>query len=397
MAMARSCGKVALGCVLALAWLSMAPATSAAPLCETQTQRPPSDIVVPLGDADNPELPPTAIKLLPGETLCVTGELDSAGELVRLRLLTAGEKSVAPVVELRFERAASAQLSVRHLSGKWLFYRAARLTTAQNLALGTHTANVAPGQTAMEHWGLNVRTLLLYSLRFGDEPMSLSEILRGRRTRDTEKTNVSVTLGAWGGERALHLENLDRALGRDGFAPLPRVVIAGGVDADFTLGRARVGFTFGVSGQTTRQHANGKELTTWLPEWAFTAGFAVLRYQQLHVFLSTGIGVANLHVDRPAGSSVFPDVRAGEADRVQFVALEAPLDVGAEYFVPFARASPSEKWLLQFGVRLGWQAQLGSGFWQTAAKEGREIAGPAVNLSGPRARLILGIGAQNGW
>ncbi len=300
--MARSRGKVALGWVLALTWLSMATATSAAPICETQTQRPLSDIVVPLGDADSPELPPTAIKLLPGD-----------------------------------------------------------------------------------------------SLRFGDEPMSLSEILRGRRTRNTKKTNVSVTLGAWGGERALHLENLDRALGRDGFAPLPRVVIVGGIDADFTLGRARVGFTFGVGGQTTRQHANGKELTTRLPEWAFTAGFDVLRYQQLHVFLSTGIGVATLYVDRPAGSSVFPDVRAGEGDAVQFVALEAPVDVGAEYFVPFGRASPSEKWLLQFGVRLGWQAQLGSGSWQTAAKEGREITGPGVDLSGPRARLIFGIGAQNGW
>jgi hypothetical protein len=74
-----------------------------------------------------------------------------------------------------------------------------------------------------------------------------------------------------------------------------------------------------------------------------------------------------------------------------------PLDVGTDYFVPFGRASATEHWILQFGMRLGWMQQFGEGSWTTDDDEGRDLVGPDVDLSGPRFRLVVGIGAQNGW
>ena len=56
-----------------------------------------------------------------------------------------------------------------------------------------------------------------------------------------------------------------------------------------------------------------------------------------------------------------------EGERVKFSALEVPFEIGTDYFVPFARASGSEKWMLQFGVRGGWMQQFGSGGWETDA------------------------------
>jgi hypothetical protein len=123
----------------------------------------------------------------------------------------------------------------------------------------------------------------------------------------------------------------------------------------------------------------------------------VIRYHQFHVFLSTGIGVGTLDVDHPQGNSVFPDLNPWEGKRVEFEAWEVPFEIGTDYFVPFGRASTSEKWLLQWGVRAGWIEQISRGGWQTTEKSPRDLVGPPVDLSGMRARLVLGFGVQNGW
>jgi len=54
--------------------------------------------------------------------------------------------------------------------------------------------------------------------------------------------------------------------------------------------------------------------------------------------------------------------------------------------------------VLSFGARLGWFQQFGSGGWETDdEKKSRDLPGPSVDLSGPRGRLVIGFGAQNGW
>lgn len=370
----------------------------AAPACETVTERPLDEIVVPFGDADHPKLPRQAVKLLPGETLCLTGKLDSAGDLQALRVLESAEHGSGLWIELQLKRGEHTSLYVRHSGKGYLYYDALQLVTEQDIAFPTRALPVGPGMLGAETWDHGVRKLVLYEFRLGAAPARWTPERDRPRRRDSSRLNASVTFGFWGGERSVKLDALSRGLGRDGYYPLQRNNVVGGFDLDFTFGRVRFGTGLGAGGRTTHQRGTDKELSTWMSEIFFTAGFDVLRFEQLHVFLGTGIGGAQLYVDRSEPSTLFPDVKPWEGERVSFSALEVPFELGTDYFVPFARASGSEKWMLQIGTRVGWMQQFGSGGWETdAEKNSRDLPGPSVDLSGPRARLVLGIGAQNGW
>jgi hypothetical protein len=405
MVMARQRGTVgwcvAVACALLFALQArVALADDAA--CATQTARSTAEIVVPFGDAEHPRLPVQAVKLVPGESLCLTGDLDESGDLQHLRLAEPGGEGSAPVIQVQLERAEATRLTVSHSSKSWLYYETLELVTEQDVALATSSEPVEPGQRTLHTWNHGVRKLLLFGFRFGAAPRTRGSDLTGqreahKRVRDTSKLNMSAIFGFWGGERRVKLGELERGLARDGYAPFRQVSVIGGLDLDFTLGRVRFGLGLGAGGRTTRQRSTGNELATWLSEGAFTAGFDLLSYEQLRVFVASGFGFASLYVDHPEGSSVFPDVRPWEGDRVEYSLLEIPFDVGTDYFVPFGRASATERWVVQFGVRVGWQQQLGQGDWKTDEKNGRDLAGPALDLSGPRARLVLGFGAQNGW
>jgi hypothetical protein len=370
----------------------------AAPACQSVTERRLDEIVVPFGDPDLPKLPPQAIKLLPGETLCLTGKVDSSGDLQELRALSTVELDTGLWIELQLRRGEQTSLLVRHSGKSYLYYDALQLVTEQDVAFPARALPVGPGMLGAETWDHGVRKLVLYGFRLGAAPQRWVPGQDRPRRRNTSRTNASVTFGFWGGERSANFDELSRALGRDAYYPLQRNNVVGGFDLDFTFGRVRVGVGLGAGGRTTYQRKTERELSTWMSEIFFTAGFDVLRFEQFHVFLGTGIGSSLFYVDRPEGSTLFPDVQPWEGDRVKFSALEMPFEIGTDYFVPFARASGSEKWLLQLGVRAGWIEQFGSGGWETdAEKKPRDLPGPAVDLSGPRARLVLGIGAQNGW
>lgn len=400
--MARQRGT--LGCRAAIgAWLlgwplaAQAQVVAAAPACETRTLRQPEEIIVPFGDADHPELPRQALKIVPGESLCLTGTLDNAGDLVNLELVVPGASSRGPMIEVQLERGKYTVLRTRNTGKGWLYYDALRLETEQDVALPGDASPVAPGLLNTDTWNPSVRKFVLFGFRFGSAPVRTEAPGRHRR-RDASRMNASVTFGFWGGERSLKLNELNRALGRDAIYPLQRNTVVGGFDLDFTFGRVRVGTGLGAGGRTTYQRGSDQEISTWMSEIFFTAGFDVLRFEQLHVFLGTGIGGAQLYVDRPKKSRLFADVQPWEGERVSFSALEVPFEIGSDYFVPFAQASGSEKWMLQFGVRAGWMQQFGAGGWETEAeKNPRDLLGPSVDLSGPRARLVFGLGAQNGW
>ena len=390
---------------LALAWLSSARVVRAGDdeLCETVTERSAAEIIVPFGDAEHPELPPQAVRLLAGEAVCLTGDLDAQGRLTNLRLLGPDEQRSGTTLALALERGSTTELLVSHSSQKWLSYRAASIVTAQDIALPTTTTlSVGPGLQAVEVWDRRVHKLLVYGFQLGPPPATVAElrtqVAASRRQRDASKLNLSATLGFWGGERSLRLGALEQALARQGFAPFDRVAIEGGLDLDVTVWRARAGISVGAGGRRSTVHRlSGDELSTWMSEVTFNVGFDVVSHRQFRAFVATGIGVGALSVDRPPGSSVFPDIERSAADRAKFEAGMLPFDVGAEYFFPFARASTSEKWMLQLGTRLGWMEQVGHGAWKTHEQNGRDLQGPPVDLSGFRARLLIGIGAQNGW
>lgn len=402
MAMVRqrgTSGRRAAACAAAAALLCLlSKAALAAPACETVTERPLDEIVVPFGDADHPWLPRQAVKVLPGETLCLTGKVDSSGDLQELRMLASAEQGSGLWIELQLKRGERTSLYVSHSGKGFLYYDAFQLVTEQDLAFRTRALPVGPGLVGAEMWDHGVRKLMLHGFRLGAAPAPWTPGRERERGRNASRLNASVTFGFWGGERSAKLDELNHALGRDAYYPLQQNHVVGGFDLDFTFGRVRAGVGLGAGGRTTYQRATERELSTWMSEIFVTAGFDVLSFRQLHVFLGTGLGSGQLYVDRPNSSRLFPDVQPWEGERVKFSALEVPFELGTDYFVPFARASGSEKWMLQFGVRGGWVQQFGGGGWETDAdKKPRDLPGPAVDLSGPRARLVLGIGAQNGW
>jgi hypothetical protein len=396
--MVKGYSGLGLGLLLAGAGVST-PAAAADELCEMVTARSAAEIIVPFGDAEHPLMPTQAVKLVPGESVCLSGDVDSSGRLSNLRFATPGEATPSqPRIAVALEQGHTTQLLISHSSQKWLYYGAAVVVTPQDLALLSSVVAVGPGMQGLEDWDKGVRKLLLFDFRFGPAPQVAEHRTQvsATRARDTSKTNLSATFGFWGGERTLRLGALEQALARDGFGALDHVGIQGGLDLDFTFWRVRAGVGLGAGGRSTQQRLTGSELSTWMSEVTFHAGFDLISHRQFHAFVTGGIGVADLYVDRPQSSRVFAGPR-GDDNRAKFQVGTAPVDVGAEYFLPFARASASEKWLLQIGTRLGWVEQLGGGAWTTADQNGPDLRGPAVDLSGLRARLVIGIGAQNGW
>lgn len=381
--------------------LASRPASGAEDLdCRTISERARSKVVVPFGDSDSPRLPEQAIRIVPGEVLCLTGTRKASGELGALRLVDRSEGSHGPVIRLEMTRAGGTELRVSHSSSQWLEYRALMVVTRQDVSLPTSTLPVAPGVSAIEQWTRGVRELLLYGFRLHEQPQHLphSRVPLPRNRRDTHVTNASVTFGFWGGERGARFGGLNDALVRDGFSPLPFAGVEGGLDLDFTVGRVRAGITLGAGGRSSKHRDTGAEISAWLSEVGFTAGFDVIRYEQLSAFVSSGILFGHLSVDaRAEGSTLFPDLKEWEGERVNFSHTEWPLDVGTDYLIPLGRASGTEQWVLQFGARVGWLRQLGGGWETDRERDSRDIGGPPVDLSGPRARLVLGIGAQNGW
>ena len=363
--------------------------------CATRTGRDAEKIVIPLADSESPGLPDQAVRIAPGEVLCLTGTRTATGELDALRLVERAENANGPVVRLEMTRAAGSELRVRHSSPEWLEYRALIVVTQQEIAAPTTTLPVAPGVEAVELWTRGVRQLLLYGFRLRG-PQQPAEHDRTRRNVAT--LNASVTFGFWGGERGVRLGGLNDALARDGFTPLPYAGAEGGLDLDFTFGRVRTGISFGAGGRTSKHRDTGAELSTWLSEVGFTAGLDAVRYDQLSAFVSSGVLFGNLYVDaRAKGSTLFPDLKEWEGERVVFSHTALPLDVGTDYLLPLGRASPNEQWVLQFGMRVGWLWQLDGSWGTDRGADSRGIGGPPVDVTGPRARLVLGIGAQNGW
>jgi hypothetical protein len=380
--------------VFAVAFFSRAPFARAFE-CETRTERPPEEIVVPLGDDESGRLA-QAIKLQQGESVCITGTVDPWGMMIDLRVVPSAQGVSTPVVELRLERGDQDRLLVRHSGQNWLEYLGYAVRTQQNRAFRMSASPVGPGAANVETWTSGVDELWLAGLTFGSNPAHRAQRRRGRNPK---VLNASVTFGFWGGERGIDFASLNGVLTRDGFAPLPYSRVMGGLDLDFTIGRVRGGVALGAGGSTVQHGESGAELSTWLSEIGFTLGYDFARYEQLHAFLSTGILVEDFYVERAPGLTAFPDVKPWEGDRIAFSAFSAPIEIGSDYFIPLGRASSNEFWIFQLGTRLGWIEQLGDGEWSTdEGPASRELTGgPPLDLSGWRGRIVLGIGVQNGW
>jgi hypothetical protein len=356
-----------------------------------------SEVVVPLGDYEFPKLSSQAIQVAPGESLCITGVVEESGALTELRLLSSSRNTVGPVISLTLEQGERTRLRIRHTGNRWLHYQTIALVTGQDDAARTTMLPIGPNGALIEDWDGRVQKLLLHGFRFAEPPAPPTILPIERQERDPNVLNFSVTFGFWAGERGTGFEELNQALAGDGFAPLDYSATQGGLDLDFTVGRTRLGVSLGAGGRTTEHTRTGVELSTWQSDIGFTGGFDILRYDRFHAFASTGFLVGLFYLDYAKGLTLFSDVQPEKVERVTFSAFELPIEVGTDYLVPFGRASDTERWLLQFGMRLGWVEQIGIGGWTTDDEHGRDLVGPAMDLSGPRFRLVLGFGAQNGW
>ncbi len=345
--------------------------------------------MVPLGDSERDD---QSIKIEQGESLCITGTLDSGGFLSELGVVSSARDVSGPIIELRLDNSRGTRLVIRHSGTNWLEYRAHTIATPQDLAFPTSTLPVGPGAGNVESWK-GERKLLLHGFRFleGRSEQEVLALTHEPRTRNTSVFNASVTFGLWGGERGVDFGTPERrARARRFRLTAVHQRAGGGLDLDFTFGRVRAGVTFGAGGRTVQHGSTGTELSIGLAEIGFTLGYDVVRYEQLHAFVSTGIIGSSLYVDLAPGLTAFPDVKPWEGERVEFSASSWPVEIGTDYFIPLGRASATEYFILQFGTRVGWIEQLGGGVGrrmkETTRGSRRATGRPLRVARSPRAR-----------
>jgi len=383
-------------------WLTTFAAQAAAEpapyVCRTITSRSAQDVIVPFGERAE-GLPAQAVKIRPGETLCIGGKVDGTGELRDLVLLEEASAADGPTVSISLARVKNHDdLGISHSAPQCLAYHASAVVTRQNLAVFSDAHRVAPGVTGWNGWGRHAREVLLFGFRFTGAPTSTwpkcepPPPLEPTSLPNVEERRMNALVAAGVGERYASFPALNRALSRDGFAPLPATEVVAGFDVDVQLWRVRFGLDFSFGGATTANPRTGTELGTSLWMGAFTAGFELLRHGGFTLFSSLGLGAGELGLNgRNPGLTLFAaQLRPWEHSRVVFSHTLLPLELGYDYLVPLVRMSPSEVWALDFGARAQAFFQLG-GYWQSGKDEPREIPGPKLDTSGFQYVLSLGL------
>jgi hypothetical protein len=228
---------------------------------------------------------------------------------------------------------------------------------------------------------------LLAALAFGLVP----------RPAHAEPRKLGFAVEAWAGEQQAPLTELNDAIARDGFSPLPSVRRVGGVDLGAVYSRVRVGITLSAGRASTHDPDTGVELVTWLSMVGLTAGYDVIHYRTFSAFVATGILAGRLGLDASTeGLTVFPYNRAPDGRaQVSWGYSALPIELGTDQLVPLGKASENETWVLIFGVRAGWVQQLAGGWAVDTAYSpyDKGVGGPDLDLSGLRGRLVLGFGA----
>lgn len=380
--------KATLPVAFTLTWACFAAPVRAEPFsCTTVTQRSADQVVFTLEEPWLDHVAPVAVRIEPGEVLCVTGKRDRQGNLLKLRVVESARATAEPVVELRLSRGRTTRLTVRHSTSKVLEGRAFLVSGRQQYVFPRHLGPVAPGTADTANWPPSVAAVLVSDLTLAHEPQPLA------RAAEHTPEKLGVLFGLWGGERRAHLDALNAALAADGFSAVPSVLVVGGFDLEVLFHRLRGSLSLGGGGASAHHRQTGVELETWLTEVGLLLGYDFLQYEGLSLFASSGILAGDLRLDgRTAGLTLFErQLRSWERGEVAWSVVELPLELGVDYWLSLSRRPGRERLALQLSTRVGWHEQLSGGWGTDDGKDDRDLRGPALDLSGPRARMTVGL------
>ena len=373
--------------------------------CETTSSRPSSEIWVTRFRGRSGRV----VRVLPGETLCVTGTIDEHGALVEPRLIDPTDATGTPTIAIVLSRGATTVLRIRHSFGRPLVYHLGLVLTKQRLVqFGYAKTRVSPDRWVEQSWDAGVYEVVLTDFELlRSEPVE-APARPAEPQLSPEQRRVAATLAVWTGEREARMSALNRALTRDGFSPIPATRLMAGADLDVELWRIRFGASFGFARAESRNAATGVELPVSLIQAGVTAGFDFFRYRSLSLFAATGILGTGLFLDPRARGLTLFESRLEQCDQsAGNGAGLVLLELGIEHLIPLGRAGesgieifgPYARYVMQFGLRAGWLQQAGgeSG-WSLSGRndEPRSVPGPHADWSGPAFRAVLGFGEITG-
>ena len=378
-----------LGCSCAALLLLTSHAAAARDACVTTTKRPPKEVVVPFAEGSGGQLPEQAVRIEPSETLCLVAREDRDGELRGLRLREGTEEwrvkiTLQPVGQ-------TVRLTITNPDGRWLRVGVMRIIGPPELAQPLEVVVVPAHGTTVQTFPASGQPLALVRFAFGPPPPQPTDArgpLTPFRTGDRQ-SGFSVVL--FGGVRTLHLADVNRSLRGWGYAPLRTNFRQFGFVWEFDIIRLRFRGQYSHGSSHTSSAAPGA-LRVSYSEWDVSLAYDFLRVGGLSAWVSTGGGSGSVTVDASVpGHPVFwrpsdlPDARMENASTIW------TMDVGIEQLFRVWRSELETPVALVYSIGYVRQLSSGSRKWRESGSDEEPGTGPAVHISGWRARLGLGI------
>ncbi len=365
----------------ALAALALAtpPASGQTDECRTRTTRPRADII-----ASGGPLTSGGVRIRAGEVLCITGRPNADGLLEDLALVE-GQGDAAPaVIELRLLRNGKTLLIVRHASPFDLEYAASGIVARSSPSLLPQHRRGSTHAVGAEEWDPRVQEVFLTDFRFRLPPEASPP--------RPESRGFWIGLDVLAVERHAPMDSLNAAIAADGFAPIGNNRALLGLGVSLAFERLRFGveaYALDVTPSDSK-HTVSRALDTSLGEAGLFVGYDVFRYQHLSLFLATGVYLGGLGLNPTTpGLTLFDgQLEPREFGDAEWSYSALPLELGVDYVVPLTDGY--KQGAFRFGTRLSWVQQLG-GTWQLDERDLRSLSGPELDLSGPRALIVLGV------
>jgi hypothetical protein len=381
---------------LALLFLSLLPSSAGADddlaTCTTVTARTADEIFAPM--AEDPERP-KGVTILPGETLCLAGEIAASGFLKAW--LADPAKDERPLVLLRLQPAGGGtilhartsvqdrlQLGIARIEGR------AHLASFESLGMRSILSSGGPLDAPLE----GSHRLLVGVYRIDDGGMIVDRF-PGHPAHLVSVGFLDLTFS--GLLRHVSVGGFDGVLRASGYSPLPHTFNGGSVEFGMDSQRWRLLFDFTGAWAWSEGHG-GSGIRASLLGLSVKAGYDVVRWRGLTAFVLGGYGVPAFHIETTAPGFNLLGTQAaalGNPNSVGVDAVTLTAEAGVEEFVPLGRPSRYGSLAGAFYVflRSGYDRQLEVEQW-TGGTSSKPVYGmPNLDLSGLWVSLGVGIGA----
>jgi hypothetical protein len=386
---------------LAIALLSLSPREARADdelaTCTTVTQRTADEIFVSINQDPGQ---PKGVTLLPGETLCLAGELDEADRL-HARLADS-EKDERPVLLLRLQPTGDGATlhALTNLEGfldlvVWRVQGRARLTTFER-----HIASrfLPPGRPVDAP--LQGSRVLLAPVRV-ERPGNRGDMMitdggpSWRRAHYDYVSTGFLDVTVSGLLRRVAVDGFDGVLRASGYAPLPRTFAGGSLELGMEFDRWRVRIDVTDAWASSTAHGGG-HVGASLFGGSFEMGYDFVRWRGLTGFVLGGLAESRFRVDAraPGFDLLGPQAAAlGNPGSVRMDAMLVAAEAGLEEVVPLGHSdiSGGVAGAIYFFLRGGYDRQLFVDTWK--APPSQSVHGmPDFDPSGLWVSLGVGIG-----